>query len=79
MKKTLNKHVQQQANKNNATQEKCSSSKDKELPFNCPAEYYECICHDCEYLETEQVTHPGGGLSTVDKYKCEQGFWEDDF
>ena len=49
------------------------------LPEGCLTEWDETVCGSCQHLNTEQVAHPGGGMSTVDKNRCELGFWEDNF
>ena len=52
----------------------------REEPGNCLKEYNEDICDGCEFREYEMVSHPGGeSTASVEKAKCELGYWEDDF
>lgn len=54
----------------------------KEAPepqWGCKEEWDEDICPHCSHIRTEQVSHPGGGYSTVDKNRCDLGFFVNDF
>lgn len=49
-------------------------------PENCPKEYDDIICKECELRSYEMVSHPGdGSYAKVEKSICELGYWEDDF
>ena len=49
-------------------------------PWDCRMEFVDEICPDCEFLNVEQVSHPGGDSKClVDKLTCTLGHWEDDF
>ena len=49
------------------------------IPDDC-LEHYDKACERCEYMISETVSHPGGDrYHSVEKNKCEQGFWEDNF
>jgi len=53
-----------------------------EEPKNCPkgkGDFDVTICEDCHLKACVEVSHPGGGMGTVDKCHCELGYWADDF
>lgn len=52
---------------------KCEMNK----PIECPLKHTEC--DECEFLNYVDVSHPGGGMSTIEKYFCDEGYWEEDF
>ncbi len=46
----------------------------------CTEEFDEDICPGCTFFRSESVSHPAGGsVHSVDKNRCEAGFWEDNF
>ena len=47
-------------------------------PEGCVQEYKD-ICDGCSFCSSVEVSHPGGGMSTVPKYSCDLGYWEEDF
>jgi len=46
----------------------------------CLEKYDKQLCEDCIHLFTESVSHPGGSsVYSVEKARCEEGYWEEDF
>jgi len=45
----------------------------------CAKEYIEA-CNSCKYRVFDMVSHPGGDSKVkVEKYRCELGYWMEDF
>lgn len=43
-------------------------------------EFTDKICRNCEYLNTEMGSHPGGSsVHSVEYKNCLLGYWADDF
>lgn len=58
-----------------------SGSYDSE-PEDCLKKYDEKVCENCSFNSFEMVGHPGGGCDgrvSVEKHRCEWGYWKEDF